>query len=157
MEKIKNYLSKKFDQYEIYRSQSNSKSISFESNSLKEISSKQSEGTTIRGIINSDLTFASTSSTNPDKFINVIEELSGYPIFAPIIFPDYTKKDKQVQLYSSDTYEFPNDYLIDQIKLSRDKILKVFPDALCDSGFNLIESESQLENSKVLEIDTKQS
>ena len=140
MEKIKNYLSGKFDQYEIYSSQSNSKSISFESNSLKEISSKQSQGTAIRGIKNSDLTFASTSSTKADNFIKVIEELSGYPIFAPINFPELAKKDIQVQLYSSDTYEFPNDYLIDQIKLSRDKILKLFPDALCDSGFNLIES-----------------
>ena len=157
MEKIKNYLSGKFDQYEIYSSRSNSKSISFESNSLKEISSKQSQGTAIRGIKNYDLTFASTSSTKADNFIKVIEELSGYPIFAPIIFPDLAKKDKPVQLYSSDTYEFPNDYLIDQIKLSRDKILNLFPDALCDSGFNLIESESKLENSNGLEIVTKQS
>ena len=99
MEKIKNYLSGKFDQYEIYSSQSNSKSISFESNSLKEISSKQSQGTAIRGIKNSDLTFASTSSTKADNFIKVIEELSGYPIFAPINFPELAKKDIQVAIF----------------------------------------------------------
>ncbi|MBA32135.1 MAG: hypothetical protein CL748_06505 [Chloroflexi bacterium] len=157
MKKIKDYLSGKFDQYEIYSAQSNSRSISFESNELKEISSKQSQGTAIRGVKKSDLTFASTSNTNPDKFINVVEELSEYPIFAPINFPGYSKKEKQVKLYSKDTYKFPNDYLIDQIKLSRDKILKLFPEALCDSGFNLIESESKLENSSDLEIITKQS
>ncbi len=157
MKKIKNYLSGKFDQHEIYSSQSNSRSISFESNALKEISSKQSQGTAIRGIKKSDLTFASTSSTNTDKFINVIDELSDYPIFAPINFPKYIKKEKQVKLYSKDTYKFPNDYLINQIKLSQDKILKLFPEALCDSGFSLIESESKLENSSDLEIITKQS
>ena len=60
-------------------------------------------------------------------------------------------------MYSKDTYKFPNDYLINQIKLSQDKILKLFPEALCDSGFSLIESESKLENSSDLEIITKQS
>ena len=44
IEKIEKYLVKNFDQHEIFEERSNQRSISFESNNLKEVSSNQSQG-----------------------------------------------------------------------------------------------------------------
>ena len=50
IEKIEKYLVKNFDQHEIFEERSNQRSISFESNNLKEVSSNQSQGFAARAI-----------------------------------------------------------------------------------------------------------
>ena len=88
IEKIKNYLNNNFDQYEIYEESSNLRSISFESNNLKEVSSNQSQGFAARGIKNNNITFSSSSNYDSESFISNFKELSEYPIPINIKFPE---------------------------------------------------------------------
>ena len=80
MDKIDNFLNKNFDEYEIYQEKSEYKSISFESNNLKEISVKQSQGFAVRAKKDSKITFSSSSNYDLKKFQSHFLELSNYSI-----------------------------------------------------------------------------
>ena len=87
MEKIENLLKDQFEQHEIYEEENEYKSVSFESNKLKEISIKQSKGFAVRAIKDSGLTFSSSSNYDFEKFNSNFLELSEYPTKTNIKFP----------------------------------------------------------------------
>ena len=87
MNKIIKFLKDNFDQHELYEEENEYKSISYESNNLKEISIKQSKGFAVRAIKNKGLTFSSTSNYDFEKFKSNFKELSQYPTDSKINFP----------------------------------------------------------------------
>ena len=117
MEKIIEFLNKNFDEFELYEEDSEYKDVSFESNKLKELSSKQSNGIGVRAIKNAEMTFASTSNYKFIEFKKIINELKKFSIKTKVKFPEL-KESKQVKIYSEDTYNLSNEYMIEIIDKS---------------------------------------
>ena len=145
MDKIDNFLNKNFDEYEIYQEKSEYKSISFESNNLKEISVKQSQGFAVRAKKDSKITFSSSSNYDLKKFQSHFLELSNYSIDTKINFPSKSK-GANTNIFNKEDFNIANNYFIDKLKKEIDSILKKFPNALCDAGFNLAIGETNLSN-----------
>ena len=101
IEKIEKYLVKNFDQHEIFEERSNQRSISFESNNLKEVSSNQSQGFAARAIKDNQITFSSSSNYDYENFISNFKELSNYPIPIDIRFPEQ-KDSKNTIIYDDE-------------------------------------------------------
>ena len=151
MDKIDNFLNKNFDEYEIYQEKSEYKSISFESNNLKEISVKQSQGFAVRAKKDSKITFSSSSNYDLKKFKSHFLELSNYSIDTKINFPSKSK-GANTNIFNKEDFNISNNYFIDKLKKEIDSILKKFPNALCDAGFNLAIGETNLTNSSNLSL-----
>ncbi len=151
MDKIDNFLNKNFDEYEIYQEKSEYKSISFESNNLKEISVKQSQGFAVRAKKDSKITFSSSSNYDLKKFQSHFLELSNYSIDTKINFPSKSK-GANTNIFNKEDFNISNNYFIDKLKKEIDSILKKFPNALCDAGFNLAIGETNLTNSSNLSL-----
>tara|TARA_B110000263_G_scaffold182013_1_gene159591 strand:+ start:2085 stop:3386 length:1302 start_codon:yes stop_codon:yes gene_type:complete len=156
MNKIENFLIKNFEEYEIYQEKSEYKSISFESNNLKEISVKQSQGFAVRAKKDSKITFSSSSNYDLEKFKSHFLELSNYSIDTKINFPKKSKGADTI-IFNREDFDISNNYFIDKLKKEIDSILKKFPEALCDAGFNLAIGETKLSNSNSLSIDIDES
>ena len=151
MDKIDNFLNKNFDEYEIYQEKSEYKSISFESNNLKEISVKQSQGFAVRAKKDSKITFSSSSNYDLKKFQSHFLELSNYSIDTKINFQSKSK-GANTNIFNKEDFNISNNYFIDKLKKEIDSILKKFPNALCDAGFNLAIGETNLTNSSNLSL-----
>jgi len=156
LEKIKKYLNNNFDQYEIYEESSNLRSISFESNNLKEVSSNQSQGFAARGIKNNNITFSSSSNYDSESFISNFKELSEYPIPINIKFPEQDEY-KNTILYDDNVNSYQNEYLIEVLSNEIKKINKLFPNSLCDGGFSIAEGTGKITNSSKLDVGKKES
>ena len=156
MDKIDNFLNKNFDEYEIYQEKSEYKSISFESNNLKEISVKQSQGFAVRAKKDSKITFSSSSNYDLKKFQSHFLELSNYSIDTKINFPSKSK-GANTNIFNKEDFNIANNYFIDKLKKEIDSILKKFPNALCDAGFNLAIGETNLSNSNNLSLNIDES
>ncbi|MFL2649600.1 MAG: TldD/PmbA family protein [SAR202 cluster bacterium] len=156
IEKIEKYLVKNFDQHEIFEERSNQRSISFESNNLKEVSSNQSQGFAARAIKDNQITFSSSSNYDSESFISNFKELSNYPIPIDIRFPEQ-KDSKNTIIYDDEILSYKNEYLIETLKKNINKILLSFPNASCDAGFSLAEANSNLRNSSNLNINSHES
>lgn len=156
MDKIDNFLNKNFDEYEIYQEKSEYKSISFESNNLKEISVKQSQGFAVRAKKDSKITFSSSSNYDLKKFQSHFLELSNYSIDTKINFPSKSK-GANTNIFNKEDFNISNNYFIDKLKKEIDSILKKFPNALCDAGFNLAIGETNLTNSNNLSLNIDES
>jgi PmbA protein len=156
MDKIDNFLNKNFDEYEIYQEKSEYKSISFESNNLKEISVKQSQGFAVRAKKDSKITFSSSSNYDLKKFQSHFLELSNYSIDTKINFPSKSK-GANTNIFNKEDFNISNNYFIDKLKKEIDSILKKFPNALCDAGFNLAIGEINLTNSNNLSLNIDES
>ena len=126
IEKIEKYLVKNFDQHEIFEERSNQRSISFESNNLKEVSSNQSQGFAARAIKDNQITFSSSSNYDYENFISNFKELSNYPIPIDIRFPEQ-KDSKNTIIYDDEILSYKNEYLIETLKKNINKILLRFP------------------------------
>lgn len=157
MEKIENLLKDQFEQHEIYEEENEYKSISFESNKLKELSIKQSKGFAVRAIKDSGLTFSSSSNYDLDKFNSNFLELSEYPTKTNIKFPKKNHKENNAKIYSGDEFLLENHFFIDKLDSNIKKILKKFPDALCDAEFDLGLGKSFLKNSNGLNLKSNES
>ncbi|MBP06053.1 MAG: hypothetical protein CL728_04815 [Chloroflexi bacterium] len=157
MEKIEKFLNKYFEQYEIYEEENQYKSIAFESNNLKEISIKQSKGFAVRAIKNSGLTFSSSSNYDLEKFNSNFLELSQFPTQTNIEFPKDQSHKNNVKIYSKDEFLLENNYFIDKLEKNINKILKKFPEALCDAEFDLGLGTSYINNSNGLNLESKES
>ena len=157
MEKIEKFLNKYFEQYEIYEEENEYKSIAFESNNLKEISIKQSKGFAVRAIKNSGLTFSSSSNYDLEKFNSNFLELSQFPTQTNIEFPKDQLHKNNVKIYSKDEFLLENNYFIDKLEKNIKKILKKFPEALCDAEFDLGLGTSYINNSNGLNLESKES
>jgi len=157
MEKIEKFLNKYFEQYEIYEEENEYKSIAFESNNLKEISIKQSKGFAVRAIKNSGLTFSSSSNYDLEKFNSNFLELSQFPTQTNIEFPKDQSHKNNVKIYSKDEFLLENNYFIDKLEKNIKKILKKFPEALCDAEFDLGLGTSYINNSNGLNLESKES
>lgn len=151
-----NFLNKNFDEYEIYQEKSEYKSISFESNNLKEISVKQSQGFAVRAKKDSKITFSSSSNYDLKKFQSHFLELSNYSIDTKINFPSKSK-GANTNIFNKEDFNISNNYFIDKLKKEIDSILKKFPNALCDAGFNLAIGEINLTNSNNLSLNIDES
>ena len=156
LEKIKKYLNNNFDQYEIYEESSNLRSISFESNNLKEVSSNQSQGFAARGIKNNNITFSSSSNYDSESFISNFKELSEYPIPINIKFPEQDEYRNTI-LYDDNVNSYQNEYLIEVLSNEIKKINKLFPNSLCDGGFSIAEGTGKITNSSKLDVGKKES
>ena len=158
MNDIIKFLKNNFDQHELYEEENEYKSISYESNNLKEISIKQSKGFAVRAIKNKGLTFSSTSNYDFEKFKSNFNELSDYPIDTKINFPkENLFSQPEVKIFSEDEFNIPNDFFINKIDETIKKILKHFPNALCDGEYDLGLGESNLSNSNGLSKSSKES
>ena len=158
MNEIIKFLKNNFDQYELYEEENEYKSISYESNNLKEISIKQSKGFAVRAIQNKGLTFSSTSNYDFEKFKSNFLELSDYPTDTKIIFPKGKNySNPEVKIFSEDEFNIPNDFFINKIDETIKKILKHFPNALCDGEYDLGLGQSNLSNSNGLSKSSKES
>ena len=151
MEKIIEFLNKNFDEFELYEEDSEYKDVSFESNKLKELSSKQSNGIGVRAIKNAEMTFASTSNYNLAEFKKIINELKKFSIKTKVKFPEL-KESKQVKIYSEDTYNLSNEYMIEIIDKSIKKVKKSSPNVLCDATYSLGRSKARLQNSSNMDL-----
>jgi len=158
MNDIIKFLKNNFDQHELYEEENEYKSISYESNNLKEISIKQSKGFAVRAIKNKGLTFSSTTNYDFEKFKSNFNELSDYPIDTKINFPkENLFSQPEVKIFSEDEFNIPNDFFINKIDETIKKILKHFPNALCDGEYDLGLGESNLSNSNGLSKSSKES
>jgi len=158
MNDIIKFLKNNFDQHELYEEENEYKSISYESNNLKEISIKQSKGFAVRAIKNKGLTFSSTSNYDFEKFKSNFKELSDYPVDTKINFPkENLFSQPEVKIFSEDEFNIPNDFFINKIDETIKKILKHFPNALCDGEYDLGLGESNLSNSNGLSKSSKES
>ena len=157
MNDIIKFLKNNFDQHELYEEENEYKSISYESNNLKEISIKQSKGFAVRAIKNKGLTFSSTSNYDFEKFKSNFKELSDYPVDTKINFPkENLFSQPEVKIFSEDEFNIPNDFFINKIDETIKKILKHFPNALCDGEYDLGLGESNLSNSNGLSKSSKE-
>ena len=157
MEKIENLLKDQFEQHEIYEEENEYKSVSFESNKLKEISIKQSKGFAVRAIKDSGLTFSSSSNYDLEKFNSNFLELSEYPTKTNIKFPKKNIQKNNVKIYSEDEFLLENNFFIDKLDRNIKEILKRFPEALCDAEFDLGKGNSFIKNSNGLSLQSKES
>jgi len=158
MNEIIKFLKNNFDQHELYEEENEYKSISYESNNLKEISIKQSKGFAVRAIKNNGLTFSSTSNYDFEKFKSNFNELSEYPIDTKINFPkENLFSQPEVEIFSEEEFNIPNDFFIKKIDEIIKKILKYFPNALCDGEYDLGLGKSNLSNSNGLSKSSKES
>jgi PmbA protein len=158
MEKLEKLLNNSFEQHEIYEQENEYKSISFESNKLKEISIKQSKGFAVRAIRNSGLTFSSSSNYDFEKFNNNFIQLSEFPTKTSINFPGKKVESKnKVKIFSKEEFNIDNKYFINKLSENIKKVLKKFPDALCDAEFDLGLGKSSLSNSNGLSIQSEES
>tara|TARA_B110000263_G_scaffold245197_1_gene254388 strand:+ start:2605 stop:3915 length:1311 start_codon:yes stop_codon:yes gene_type:complete len=156
MDKIENFLKKNFDEYEIYQEKNEYKSISFESNNLKEISAKQSQGFAVRAKRDAKITFSSSSNYDLEKFQSHFLELSNYSIDSNIQFPKKSNSANTI-IFNKKDFNISNNYFIDKLKNGIDSIIKKFPNALCDAGFNLAIGQTKLSNSNSLELEIDES
>ena len=156
MDKIEIFLKKNFDEYEIYQEKNEYKSISFESNNLKEISAKQSQGFAVRAKRDSKITFSSSSNYDLEKFQSHFLELSNYSIDSNIQFPKKSNSANTI-IFNKKDFNISNNYFIDKLKNGIDSIIKKFPNALCDAGFNLAIGQTKLSNSNSLELEIDES
>jgi PmbA protein len=157
MEKIEKLLIKNFEQHEIYEEENEYKSITFEANKLKEISIKQSKGFAVRAIKNSGLTFSSSSNYDLEKFSSNFLELSEFPTKTNINFPKKYDSENKAKIFSEDEFLIENSFFINKLDKNIKKILKKFPDALCDAEFDLGKGKSSLKNSNGLSIQSEES
>jgi len=158
MKKLEKFLQDHFEQFEIFEQENEYKSISFESNNLKEIATKQSKGFSVRSIKNNGLTFSSSSNYDLEKFSSNFLELSQYPISTNIQFPKPHKtSSKEVKIFSKEEFKIENDFFINNLRKNIKEIQKKFPDALCDAEYDLAIGKSSLVNSNGLKKETFES
>jgi PmbA protein len=117
---------------EVYRVKSRVTPVRFESNRLKQVSTKESMGTALRLIKDGRIGFASASgNVKADELVNMALDTSKFGAEAKFDFPGKAKYGA-VKTYDSRTEKMPIDSLVETGQKLIDAVVKHSPDIVCE-------------------------
>jgi PmbA protein len=155
-ESLLNAASKKFDQVEVYRVESESHPVSFESNRLKEIMRRDTSGVALRVIDDGRIGF--TSTTDADREAELVDRASTLAPFgsealfefpAPSEYPSVDIVDPAVPQVSQQSMIDIGQGLIEQL-------LDEWPDLLCDANVGWATGRGRIMNSAGVDAEYEQ-
>ena len=147
---------KKFGQAEVYRLETESHPVSFESNRLKEISSSQQSGVALRVIKDGRIGF--TSTTNPELEPVLVDRAAALAEFgseaffefpAPSDYPDVPIVDDRIGDVTIEQMIATGQELIERLRAT-------WPDLLCDASVGRAAGRMWLSNSNGVEHSYRQ-
>ena len=147
---------KRFGQAEVYRLETESHPVSFESNRLKEISSSQQSGVALRVIKDGRIGF--TSTTNPDIEPDLVDRAAALAEFGseaffefppPSDYPDVPIVDDRISDVTIEQMVATGKELIERLR-------EPWPDLLCDASVGRAAGRMWLSNSNGVEHSYRQ-
>ena len=147
---------RRFGQAEVYRLETESHPVSFESNRLKEISSSQQSGVALRVIDDGRIGF--TSTTNPDIEPDLVDRAAALAEFGseaffefppPTSYPDVPIVDDRISDVTTAQMIATGKELIERLR-------EPWPDLLCDASVGWAAGRMWLSNSNGVEYSYRQ-
>ena len=147
---------KSYGQAEVYRLETESRPVSFESNKLKEIASTQQSGVALRVINGGRIGF--TSTTNPELESELVDRAGALAEFgseaffefpAPSAYPEVPIVDERIEDVTIEQMVATGEELIERLR-------DTWPDLLCDASVGTAAGRMWLSNSNGVEHSYRQ-
>ena len=151
-ESLLNAAASKFDQAEVYRVESESHPVSFESNKLKEIMRRDTSGVALRVIDEGRIGF--TSTTDADRESELVDRAAALAPFgsqAEFSFPEPTEYPS-VDIVDPKVPEISQQSMIDTGQRLIEALLDEWPDLLCDARIGWAMGRGRILNSAGIDV-----
>jgi len=150
-ESLLNAAASKFDQAEVYRIESESHPVSFESNKLKEIMRRDTSGVALRVIDDGRIGFTSTTDAEREiELVDRAESLSKFGSEASFSFPAPSKYPT-VDIVDPSIPQVSQQSMIDTGQSLIERLLDEWPDLLCDARLGWATGRGRIMNSAGIE------
>jgi PmbA protein len=134
VEEILSLARKVADQAEVFKVSSRKTPVRFESNTLKQIETKESVTTALRVIKDGRIGFAQASGPfKPEDLVNMAVDTSSFGMIATFEFPGPLSYP-QVEIFDPRVQEVPINDMVDLGKQLIDKIRKQSPEIVCEAS-----------------------
>lgn len=148
--------SSRFDQAEVYRIESESHPVSFESNKLKEIMRRDTSGVALRVIDDGRIGFSSTTdASREEELVDRVGSLAPFGSEAAFSFPAPAKYPT-VDIYDPAVTRISQQEMIDVGQSLVEKLLDEWPDLLCDARLGWSSGRGRILNSAGIDVEYDQ-
>jgi PmbA protein len=155
-ESLLNAAASKFDQAEVYRVESESHPVSFESNKLKEIMRRDTSGVALRVIDDGRIGF--TSTTDADRESELVDRAASLAPFgseASFEFPSPSEYPS-VDIVDPAITKVSQQSMIDTGQGLIERLLDEWPDLLCDARIGWATGRGRITNSAGIDVEYDQ-
>jgi len=148
--------SSRFDQAEVYRVESESHPVSFESNKLKEIMRRDTSGVALRVIDDGRIGFSSTTdASREEELADRVGSLAPFGSEAAFSFPEPSEYPS-VDIYDPAVTRISQQEMIDVGQSLVEKLLDEWPDLLCDARVGWSSGRGRILNSAGIDVEYDQ-
>ncbi|MEK9675452.1 MAG: TldD/PmbA family protein [Chloroflexota bacterium] len=148
--------SSRFDQAEVYRIESESHPVSFESNKLKEIMRRDTSGVALRVIDDGRIGFSSTTdASREEELVDRVGSLAPFGSEAAFSFPAPAEYPT-VDIYDPAVTRISQQEMIDVGQSLVEKLLDEWPDLLCDARLGWSSGRGRILNSAGIDVEYDQ-
>ena len=155
-ESLLNAAAAKFDQVEVYRIESESHPVSFESNKLKEIMRRDTSGVALRVIDDGRVGFTSTTNVAREgKLVDIAATLVPFGAKAEFSFPAPTEYPT-VDIVDAAVPQVSQQSMIDTGQGVIERLMDEWPDLLCDARLGWATGKGRIMNSAGIDEEYEQ-